>query len=199
MKLVDEDDENRLCRLRGFAHGLQQLSEICLEVRIIRKTGLRLEVEPDLNVPKLHLQPFGKSGEPAERSFRQSRRFFLSAEPKKRLTQLGRQKRGQRPPFRRLHPNRLHAPAFGVPAHLVEEHRLADTPQSDKKDTFRRVAEAKPLDAHSHLFPYVFTPCEFRRRGPGSGRVRVLHRIHGSCLYIVSPVYNTQINFLIPL
>ena len=56
LQLVDEQHERGAGTLRGSADRLEQRGQVVLEIAVVGEAGLGLEIDPDLDIVKLHLQ-----------------------------------------------------------------------------------------------------------------------------------------------
>ena len=124
--------------LRGRADRFEQCREIVLEIAIVGEPGLGLEVEADLDVVILELQRFGEARQRAQRALAERLRLLVARQAQQCDAQLRREQRWKRSALRRLETQRLDAGGFGIVAHPIEQHRLADTPQADHQNALGR-------------------------------------------------------------
>ncbi len=68
LNFVDEQYQRDSGLLGGCADRLQQRLQIVLEVSVVGKAGLGLEIEADFDIAEFHLERFDEPGEPAQRA-----------------------------------------------------------------------------------------------------------------------------------
>lgn len=73
-----------------------------------------------------------------------------------------------------LDPHRLNCVALCVTTHLVEEHGLAHTAESDHPDTLDGPPNPQPFQPNFHVHPYGSATGEFWRRAASPRSIGIL-------------------------
>jgi hypothetical protein len=72
----------------------------------------------------------------------------------------------------------VNARAFGVVAHAIEQHGLADAAQADHQHALGRQAATHTLDGHAHRFSQLVATRQFGRRRSSARGERVANGVH---------------------
>lgn len=131
LKFIDEECERGVSRLCGCTCGFKQCLQVMFEVAVVGEPGLRIEVEPDLDILILELECVRESGESPESTLSKALRLFVAGESQERLAQLRSQNRRQRSTFWGLDSESLDTCGLRVVSHSVEENSLANAPEPD--------------------------------------------------------------------
>ena len=103
----------------GNCGSLEQGLQVVLEIAVVGKARLRLEVEPDLDVLVLELQRLGKTRQRPQAALAKLTCLLHGRQSQQRLAQLGGQYRRQGSPFRRFDAQGVQPGCLGILAHAV--------------------------------------------------------------------------------
>ena len=149
-----------------------------LQVAVVGKPCFRLEVDADFDVLVFHLQCLGKTGQGLQRPAPEIPRMFEARQPQQCLPQLRREDGRQRAAFGGLDAQRVHATGFGLFAHAIQQHRLADAAQADHQHAFRLPARADALGGNVHGTQQGIAARQFGRRCACAGGIGVGYGVH---------------------
>lgn len=142
LRLIDEKHQRGASPLCSGADDFQQRLQVVLQVPVVGKPGLRIEIEADLDVLVLDLEGARETRQSSERALGEILGRLVPRKPQQGLPQLRRQHGGQRAAFGRFDAHRLDAGRLGIVTHAVEQYGLPDAPE----------AEPHPLDRHPDGF-----------------------------------------------
>ena len=178
LKLVDEHRQGCAALLRRRACGLQQCLEIMLQITIVGEAWLRLKIDADFDVGRLHFERLGEARQSAQSPLGKFLRLLIAGKSQQRLPQLRSEDCRQRTALGRLHAQGVNARGFRILPHPIQQYGLSNAAEADHQDAFRGAAKACSLKWDPNYLAQIISTSEFRRLSARTGCIRIFDGVH---------------------
>ena len=185
LQFVDEQDQCGAIGLRRAPGGFQQRLQVVLQVAIVGQPRLGIEVDANLDILVLQLERLGEARQRAQGTPTQIARLLRPRQPQQGLAQLRCQNCRQRAAFGGFHAQGVQPGAFGVLAHPVQQHGLANPAQPDHQHALGVPPGPGALTGDVHRPQQLIAAGQLWRRGTGARCVGIGDRVHGDNLQLV--------------